>query len=59
VKKKLDISPEELKKLVWEKPIYQIAIEKGVSDTTIRKWCEKFEIKRPPQGYWIKKKKVN
>ena len=49
--KKLNITAEDLKKSVWEKPLYQIAKDNGVSITTVRNWCKKYGIKRPSQGY--------
>ena len=49
-------SKEELQKLVWEKPMTQIATELGVSDSAIIKRCKKLEILKPKRGYWIKNK---
>lgn len=46
---------EELEKLVWEKPTSQLAIELGISDVAIRKWCNKYKINKPGVGYWAKK----
>jgi predicted nucleic acid-binding Zn ribbon protein len=49
-------SKDVLIKKIWSKPISQLAIELGVSDTCIRKWCKKYEISDlPPRGYWQKK----
>ena len=47
-------SLEEMKKLLWEKPTTQVAKELGVSDVSISKFCKKFEIDKPPRGYWNK-----
>lgn len=48
-------SDEELKKLVWEKPIKHLSLDLQVSNTAIAKRCKKRNIILPPQGYWIKK----
>ncbi len=50
---KMPIS-EDLKKMIWEKPSAKIAKELGVSDSIIVKWCRKFNIEKPPRGYWSK-----
>lgn len=49
-------SKEELEKLVWEKPTSILAIDLNVSDTAIGKRCKELDIKKPPRGYWQKKK---
>lgn len=46
---------ESLYKLVWLKPITHIAIEYGVSDKAVLKWCQRDGIKTPGPGYWNKK----
>ena len=51
---KFDITKEELSKMVWEKPTSKIAKELGVSDKAIEKRCKKFNIEKPPRGYWRK-----
>ena len=48
-------SKERLQKLVWEKPTCQLAKDFGVSDKSIEKWCKKYNIEKPPRGYWQKK----
>ncbi len=50
-----DLSDEELKKLVWSQPIIELASLFGVSDTAIRKRCDRRGIDRPGQGYWLRK----
>lgn len=47
-------SEEELKRLVWEKSTVLIARDYGVSDTAISKLCKKYNIPKPPRGYWAK-----
>lgn len=49
---------EELEKLVWEMPTKQLAKQLGVSDSAIGKRCKKLEIKKPPRGYWMKKRSL-
>lgn len=48
-------SAEELKSLVWEKPTSELAKAFGVSDVAVAKWCKKYDIAKPPRGYWAKK----
>lgn len=47
-------SREELEKLIWEKPTTKIAIELGISDKAIEKWCKIYKIQKPGRGYWQK-----
>lgn len=56
-KPKLIITKEELADAVWKKPTTEIAKEYGVSDKTIEKRCIKWEISKPPRGYWSGKKR--
>ena len=51
---KFTVSPEELEILVWTYPTVQVAEMFGVSDTAIAKKCKKFNISKPPRGYWRK-----
>ena len=52
---KFQIGREELQKKVWEAPLYKIGIMFGVSGRTVKKYCNKFNISTPNQGYWAKK----
>ncbi len=45
---------ETLAKIIWEKPQSIIAAEYGVSDKAVHKWCKKFGLPKPGQGYWRK-----
>lgn len=45
-------SIEDMKKMIWEKPMVKIAKELGKSDVAVRKFCERNQIDRPPRGYW-------
>ncbi len=60
IEKWQNITKEFLTKLVWEKPSTQIALEYGISPSSIIKKCHKWNILKPPRGYWakIKSKKV-
>lgn len=53
---KFDITPDELSKLVWEMPTTKIAEMYNVSDNAIAKRCKKYNIEKPPRGYWMKNK---
>lgn len=53
---KFDISPDKLKELIWTYPTSTIASMYGVSDKAIEKRCKKFNIEKPPRGYWTKQK---
>jgi 5-methylcytosine-specific restriction endonuclease McrA len=45
-------SKEELKILLWRKPIIQIAKELGVSNTAVCNHSKKLGLSKPPIGYW-------
>lgn len=45
---------KELYKLVWSKPIIQVAKEIGVSDVAVAKRCRRNNIPVPGRGYWRK-----
>ena len=51
----ITISREELYKLVWSKPVVEIAKDFGISDVAIGKICKKLNIPKPGLGYWAKK----
>lgn len=53
--KSLRPSKEDLQMMVWEKPSSAIALDFGVSDRTIGKWCAYYNISKPPRGYWTKR----
>ncbi|MBI9045810.1 MAG: hypothetical protein JEZ06_15065 [Anaerolineaceae bacterium] len=40
--------------MVWSYPSLKVGPIYGVSDRSIGKWCKKFEITKPPPGYWGK-----
>jgi len=45
---------EVLQKLVYEKPMTQLALQFGVSDNTVRKWCKDLSVDIPHVKYWFK-----
>lgn len=47
-------SKEELERLVWEMPTSEIAKQLNCSDNAIAKRCKKWNINKPPRGYWQK-----
>ena len=49
------VTKKELQKLVWEKPLEDIGKQFGVSGRAVGKWCQKWNVQKPPRGYWIKK----
>lgn len=51
-----DPSPEDLERLVWEKPVSKVGKHFGVSGNAVRKRCRKYGIETPPRGYWAKKR---
>jgi hypothetical protein len=46
------ITREELYKLVWSKPLTELAKEFGMSDVGVAKVCKKLNVPRPYRGYW-------
>lgn len=51
---KFEIDPQELEALVWEMPTTKVAELLGVSDVAVAKRCKKYNISKPPRGYWAK-----
>ena len=46
------ISRDALFEDVWARPLSRIAAEFGVSDTALRKMCDRHDIPTPGRGYW-------
>lgn len=46
---------EELERLVFEKPVYKIGEQYGLSDNAVHRWIKKWKIETPPKGYFLKK----
>ncbi len=51
-------SKEELAELLWSMPSSKIARLYGVSDKAVQKWCKKYNLDKPPRGYWTRQKEV-
>lgn len=47
---------EKLYNEIWEEPVSTVAKRYGISDTALRKRCNKLNIPLPPRGYWEKVK---
>ncbi len=52
--KRTRVTREELYESVWQKPMREVAADRGVSDVAIGKICEKLNVPRPGVGYWAK-----
>jgi len=48
----------ELEKMIWEKPTTAIAMQFGVSDKAVEKWCKSYGVAKPARGYWAKKNRA-
>jgi len=42
----------ELYEAVWSQPVATVATSLGISDSGLATVCKRFEIPRPPRGYW-------
>ncbi|EAQ96108.1 hypothetical protein [Congregibacter litoralis] len=45
---------QELYDMVWSRPITRVAKDFGISDVALGKQCKKYDIPKPPVGYWAK-----
>lgn len=52
---KFPIDKDILSELIWKMPATEIAKIYGCSDRTIGKKCVKYNITKPPTGYWLRK----
>ena len=50
----VEISRNELYTQVWSTPISKLAKRYGLSDVGLAKICKKYNIPRPPRGYWAR-----
>lgn len=48
----------ELEKIIWDQPAEETGKIYGVSGSSIVNWCKKYNIKKPPRGYWKKQKSL-
>lgn len=37
---------------IWDRPIYEVAKEYGISDVGLAKVCRRLDIPTPPQWHW-------
>ena len=50
----IKISRKELYGQVWTEPVTQLSMRYGFSDVWLAKICRKYDIPRPPRGYWAR-----
>lgn len=43
---------EDLCRLVWEKPLTELAVDLGVNSDQLKRHCNRIKVDRPPRGYW-------
>lgn len=49
------ITRKELYQLIWTEPMTKVAPRFGLSDVGLAKVCKRYNIPRPPVGYWAQK----
>lgn len=49
-------SKNYFEKILWEKPVIEIAKELGVSDVAVCKKIKTMGLSKPENGYWLKKR---
>lgn len=52
-----ELTREELYELVWSMPMTKVGKQLEISDVAVRKICVKYNIPRPPQGYWASERR--
>ena len=55
----MTIGREELHRRVWDKPLYEVARELGVSGAALAKICDRHLVPRPAAGYWWQAREQN
>ena len=50
----MEITREELYKMIWEEPVTKVAEKMGVPAPILRKFCNHLNIPTPSSGYWSK-----
>jgi hypothetical protein len=53
VSKRIKINVEQMRDLVWRFPLYKVAEQLNVSGRAVSDFCKRFQIKKPPVGYWV------
>lgn len=51
---RVTMTREELYEVVWSQPTVRLAAAYGLSDVGLAKLCRRYNIPRPPRGYWAK-----
>lgn len=51
------LTRQELYELVWSMPMTKVGKQLEISDVAVRKICIKYDIPRPPQGYWASERR--
>src|SRR5688500_9286732 len=49
------LTRNELYELIWTEPMTKVAPRFGLSDVGLAKVCKRYDIPRPPVGYWAQK----
>ncbi len=52
---KASITRTELYQMIWKDPMTKVAPQFGLSDVGLAKACKRYNIPRPPVGYWAQK----
>lgn len=47
-------APDELQRMLWEKPVVEIAAALGVSDVAVAQHAKRHGLTKPPRGHWQK-----
>lgn len=50
-----ELTRTELYELIWTEPMTKVAPRFGLSDVGLAKVCKRYDIPRPPVGYWAQK----
>jgi hypothetical protein len=52
-----ELTRQELYELVWSMRMTKVGKQLEISDVAVRKICIKYDIPRPPQGYWASERR--
>ena len=52
--KEIEIRKSELLRLIWTRPVSELATEFGMSPNGLAKICDRIDLERPPRGHWRK-----
>jgi hypothetical protein len=48
------VTRAQLHEMIWQEPMIRVARRFGISDVTLRRICDRYDIPRPRAGYWSK-----